>query len=34
MGTGIGVKNADPNIKVVMAGLASPNPDYVRGMID
>ncbi|MGI4744170.1 MAG: PA14 domain-containing protein, partial [Janthinobacterium lividum] len=34
MGAGIGVKNADPSIQVVMAGLASPNPDYVRGMID
>jgi len=34
MGAGIGVKNADPNIKVVMAGLASADPDYVRGMID
>ncbi len=34
MGPGIGVKNADPNIKVVMAGLASADPGYVRGMID
>lgn len=34
MGAGIGVKNADPNIKVVMAGLASADPGYVRGMID
>lgn len=34
MGAGVGVKNADPNMQVVMAGLASPNPDYVRGMID
>ncbi len=34
MGPGIGVKNADPTIKVVMAGVAAPTPDYVRGMID
>ncbi|MDX5482449.1 MAG: T9SS type A sorting domain-containing protein, partial [Hymenobacteraceae bacterium] len=34
MGPGVGVKNADPNMKVVMAGLAGPNMDYVRGMID
>ncbi|OON67583.1 hypothetical protein B0919_17300 [Hymenobacter sp. CRA2] len=34
MGPGVGVKNADPAMQVVMAGLASPNPDYVRGMID
>jgi hypothetical protein len=34
MGPGIGAKNADPNIKVVMAGLASASPDYIRGMID
>ncbi len=34
MGAGVGVKNADPLMKVVMAGLAAPNPDYVRGMID
>ncbi len=34
MGSGAGVKNADPSMKVVMAGLAVPNPDYVRGMID
>ncbi|MCW3122451.1 MAG: Carbohydrate binding family 6 [Flavipsychrobacter sp.] len=34
MGPGIGVKNADPSMKVVMAGLADPNTDYVRGMID
>ncbi len=34
MGPGVGVKNADPNMKVVMAGLASPDPGYVRGMID
>ncbi|MCC3155138.1 PA14 domain-containing protein [Hymenobacter sp. BT770] len=34
MGPGVGVKNADPGVQVVMGGLASPNPDYVRGMID
>ncbi|MGY2134566.1 T9SS type A sorting domain-containing protein [Hymenobacter sp. HD11105] len=34
MGPGVGVKNADPAVQVVMGGLASPNPDYVRGMID
>ena len=34
MGAGVGAKNADPNIKIVMAGTASTNTDYVRGMID
>jgi hypothetical protein len=34
MGAGVGVKNADPAIKVVMTGLASASTDYVRGMID
>lgn len=34
MGAGVGVKNADPSIQVVMAGVASPSTDYVRGMID
>ncbi len=34
LGPGVGVKNADPAMKVVMAGLAMPSPDYVRGMID
>jgi endoglucanase len=34
MGRGVGVKNADPAMKVVMAGLARPTTDYVRGMID
>ncbi len=34
MGVGVGAKNADPNIKIVMAGTASTNTDYVRGMID
>lgn len=34
MGPGVGVKNADSTVKVVMAGLASPDPSYVRGMIE
>ena len=33
MGPGVGIKNADPTMKVVMAGLVS-GPEYVRGMID
>ncbi|GAB3255314.1 hypothetical protein GCM10027347_16300 [Larkinella harenae] len=36
MGPGVGVKNADPNVKVVIGGVASAyaGPDYLRGMID
>jgi endoglucanase len=34
MGPGVGVKNADPEIKVVMGGLALPSTDYVRAMVD
>ena len=36
MGFGVGVKNADPNIQVVIGGLASASSgsDYVKGMID
>ena len=36
MGAGVGVKNADPNVKVVIGGLASASAgsDYVKGMID
>jgi len=34
MGQGVGVKNADKNMKVVMAGVALANTDYFRGMID
>jgi len=34
LGVNVGVKNADPKMLVVMGGLASANPDYVRGMID
>jgi hypothetical protein len=33
MGPGVGVKNADPNMKVVMMGLVT-GPDFVRGMVD
>ncbi len=34
LGPGVGVKNADPNMKVVMAGVALATTDYFRGMID
>lgn len=34
LGAGVGVKNADPEMKVVMAGLAMPSFDYILGMID
>jgi hypothetical protein len=34
LGKGVGVKNADPNMKVVMAGLAHPNVDYVKKMVE
>jgi len=34
LGKNVGVKTADPNIKVVMAGLAKADPDYVRAMIN
>ncbi|MBO3273257.1 PA14 domain-containing protein [Hymenobacter defluvii] len=34
MGPGVGVKNADPTMQVVMGGLAAPTPDYVKGMVD
>jgi endoglucanase len=34
MGVGVGVKNADPTMKVVMTGLASASVDYLKGMID
>jgi endoglucanase len=33
MGPGVGIKNADPNMKVVIAGLVT-GPDYVKGMVD
>jgi hypothetical protein len=34
LGKGVGVKNADPNMLVVMAGLATADPSYVSAMID
>ncbi|PJE47247.1 MAG: hypothetical protein CUR34_06890 [Sediminibacterium sp.] len=34
LGPGVGVKNADPSMKVVMAGVALASTDYFRGMID
>ncbi|WDF53492.1 T9SS type A sorting domain-containing protein [Mucilaginibacter sp. KACC 22063] len=34
MGPGVGVKNADPDIMVVMGGLAAADPQYVQGMVD
>ncbi|GAB3576390.1 hypothetical protein GCM10027578_42250 [Spirosoma luteolum] len=34
MGPGVGVKNADPSVKVVIGGLAASSTDYVRAMID
>jgi endoglucanase len=34
MGPGVGVKNADPTMRVVMGGLASADPSYVHGMIE
>lgn len=33
MGVAVGVKNADPNMKVVIAGLVT-GSDYVKGMVD
>jgi len=33
MGPRVGVKNADPNMKVVMSGLAKASPEYVTEMI-
>ncbi|MEM1119212.1 MAG: fibronectin type III domain-containing protein [Bacteroidota bacterium] len=34
LGVGIGIKNADPNMKVVMGGLAEANLSYIRKMVD
>lgn len=34
MGTGVGVKNADSTMQVVMSGIAAPSTDYLQGMID
>ncbi len=33
LGPDVGVKNADPNMKVVMAGIATADPAFVREMI-
>lgn len=33
MGAGVGVKNADPSMKVVIGGLVS-GAEYIRGMVD
>ncbi|TLU90561.1 carbohydrate-binding protein [Dyadobacter sediminis] len=33
MGPAVGIKNADPNMKVVIAGLVT-GPDFVKGMVD
>ncbi|GAA4331455.1 hypothetical protein GCM10023149_37290 [Mucilaginibacter gynuensis] len=34
MGPGVGIKNADPAMKVVMAGLASASPEYLHAMVE
>ena len=34
MGAGVGIKNADTTMLVVMGGLASADPSYVHGMIE
>jgi hypothetical protein len=34
LGKGVGVKTADPNMKVVMAGLSKPEPGYILRMIN
>lgn len=34
LGADVGVKTADPYMKVVMAGLADPNPEFVKRMIN
>lgn len=34
LGKGVGVKTADPNMKVVMGGIATANPEFVRAMIN
>lgn len=34
MGAGVGVKNADPNMKVVIGGVANTSVDFLMGMID
>ena len=34
LGPGVGVKTADPDMKVVMGGLSNPSTGYIMGMID
>lgn len=34
LGPNVGVKTADPAMKVVMAGIADPNPDFVKRMVE
>jgi len=34
LGKGVGAKTADPNMKIVMAGLSKPDPAYVQQMIN
>ncbi|MFD2570933.1 T9SS type A sorting domain-containing protein [Spirosoma soli] len=34
MGPGVGVKNADPSVTVVIGGMSASTTDYVRAMID
>ncbi len=34
MGPGVGIKNADPNMVVVMCGLSYTSTDYIKGMVD
>lgn len=34
LGTGVGVKNADPFVQVVIGGISASTTDYVRAMID
>jgi hypothetical protein len=34
LGAGVGVKNADTNMQVVMCGIADPSTDYFRAIID
>lgn len=34
LGPNVGIKTADPTMKVAMAGVAQPTPDYIRGIVD
>lgn len=34
LGPGVGVKNADPSVQVVIGGISASSTDYVRAMID